>query len=526
MKKLFKNSHFNRKPSAAVYAGFIYMLIAGLWLLVSEYLISRLFGNSLEFHNYHFYNLFLFITINAIFLFLLLRGNLSRFFSEQSGDRALFDPLTHLPNRALFYDRLKQALMKAERENQSVAVLIVGFSRLRESYNSSGPRYGELILTETGARLKKMIRQADTISRIEEYQFGICLSNSGREGAALVAGNILKVLEEPLILEGLSFEIEFNIGIALYPEHAENYEHLMRCAEAGRAQAKIDGLGFEMYALQKDQRAKQTLTLLEELHQAIDHNELFMVYQPKIDLKTGRVSGAEALVRWRHPSWGIIPPDQFIPMAENSELIKSLSDWVINDVLRQCHDWANQGFELPVAINLSRRNVHDPNIFSQIVDGLESWRVPPELLELEITESVIMANVGAAINFLSRLRNMGIQISIDDFGTGYSSLGSLKKLPVSTAKIDKSFVINMASDKDDEMIVKSTIDLAHNLGLKVVAEGVENQETWARLAAMGCDQLQGYFISHPLPADDFIRWLDDSPFGIKKTGPAAQNARK
>jgi diguanylate cyclase (GGDEF)-like protein len=516
MKKLFKNFKMNQNDSSAVYAVFIYLLIAGLWLLVSEYLISRSFVNTLEFNVYHFYNLSLFIAINAIFIFLLFKGKLNRFFPlEQAGYQALFDPLTHLPNRTLFCDRLQQALIKAQRENQSLAVLIVGVSRLREIYNSLGHRYRDLTLKEIGTRLQKLIRQCDTISRVEEYQIGIFLANCSGAGATQVAGNIMKVMEEPLMLEGLTLEVELNIGIALYPSHAEDYEHLLRCAQVARGQAKDEGLGFTMYALQKDQHTTQTLTLLGELRQSIDHNQLFMVYQPKINLKTGCVAGVEALVRWNHPRHGIIPPDQFIPMAENSGLIKPLSIWIINNVLGQSQRWQKSGFEISVAINLSRRNLHDPNLFNHIVERLKYFDIKPELLELEITESIIMANVSAAIKILSRLNEIGIKLSIDDFGTGYSSLGSLKKLPVNITKIDKSFVINMATDKDDETIVRSTIDLAHNLGLKVVAEGVENQETWNGLAAMGCDELQGYYISRPLLPDQLTEWLGNSPWGLR-----------
>jgi diguanylate cyclase (GGDEF)-like protein len=516
MKKLFENFNISQNNSSSIYAVFIYLFIAGVWFLASEYVTSRVFVYTLELNVYHFSNLALFIVINAIFIFLLFKGKLNRFVSlEQDGYQSLFDPLTHLPNRDLFCDRLQQALIKAQRENQSLSVLIVEVSRLREIHDSLGLRYRDLTLREIGTRLQKMIRQSDTISRVAEFQIGIFLSNCGGEGATLVAGNILKVMEEPLMLDGLTLEVELNIGIALYPSHSENYEHLLRCAQVARGQAKEEGLGFAIYTLQKDQHMTQTLTLLGELRHSIDHDQLFMVYQPKIDLKTGCVVGVEALVRWNHPQRGIIPPDQFIPMAENSGLIKPLTVWIINSVLGQCQTWQKSGIEISVAINLSRRNLHDPNLFNHIVERLNYFEIRTELLEFEITESIIMANVSAAIKILSRLNEIGIKLSIDDFGTGYSSLGSLKRLPVNITKIDKSFVINMATDKDDETIVRSTIDLAHNLGLKVVAEGVENQETWDGLAAMGCDELQGYYISRPLLPDQLIPWLGNSPWGLR-----------
>ncbi|MBI3595069.1 MAG: bifunctional diguanylate cyclase/phosphodiesterase [Nitrospirae bacterium] len=515
--------NLNPKFRSAFVILFIYLVVGGAWLLISEYLGSELFGKALKTSVFQNYNLSLFIVVNGLFIFLLSIGKIIAIVPFKSlRNQSLLDPLTDLPNRALFCDRLQQALMKAQRENQAIAVLVIGVSRLREIHNSLGHRYRDLTLKEIGLRLQKLIRLCDTISRVEEYQIGVFLTNCGAEGAIRVAGNILKVMEEPLILDGLTLEVELNIGISLYPYHTENDEQLLRCAQVARVQAKEEGTGYAMYTLQKDQHATQTLTLLGELRQSIDHNELFMVYQPKIDLKAGRVVGVEALVRWNHPQRGLIPPDQFIPMAENSGLIKPLSIWIINNVLGQCQAWQKSGIEIPVAINLSRRNLHDPNLFNHIVERLKHFEIRHDLLELEITESIIMANVSAAIKILSRLNDIGIKLSIDDFGTGYSSLGSLKRLPVNITKIDKSFVINMATDKDDETIVRSTIDLAHNLGLKVVAEGVENQETWNGLAAMGCDELQGYFISRPLLPVQLIEWLGNSPWGLGEKNNSVQ----
>ncbi|MFI5304448.1 MAG: diguanylate cyclase domain-containing protein [Nitrospiria bacterium] len=278
MKKLVKIFNFGEIRNPAAYPVLVYLVIAAMWIFVSEYLFTKLVANILEVKFYHLYNLSLFVAINGVFMILLLRGKLNRlFFLEQLGNQALFDPLTHLPNRTLFYDRLQQAMGKAQRENQCVAVLIIGISRLREIYNSLGHRHGDLTLKETGIRLQKLIRQSDTISRIDEYLLAICLSDSDREGAIRVAGNIMKVMEEPLILEGMTLEVELNIGIALYPKHAENSEHLFRCAEVARGQAKGEGVGFAMYTLQKDQHTTRTLTLLGELRQSIDQNQLFMV---------------------------------------------------------------------------------------------------------------------------------------------------------------------------------------------------------------------------------------------------------
>jgi EAL domain-containing protein (putative c-di-GMP-specific phosphodiesterase class I) len=253
-----------------------------------------------------------------------------------------------------------------------------------------------------------------------------------------------------------------------------------------------------------------------ELHHAIEHDELILFYQPKISLKTRRIIGVEALVRWKHPSRGMIPPDQFILPAEQTGLIHPLTQWVMAEGMRQCKAWREAGIDLAVSINLSARNLLDPKLPGQVAEQLKSAGVAPDWMTFEITESAIMADPAHALDILMRLHEMGIRFSIDDFGTGYSSLTYLKKLPVETIKIDKSFVINMIKNKDDAVIVRLTIDLAHNLGLKVIAEGVENKDLWDQLAVMGCDEAQGYYMCRPAPSSELTRWLSESPWGIKR----------
>lgn len=273
-----------------------------------------------------------------------------------------------------------------------------------------------------------------------------------------------------------------------------------------------------VYASEADRHSPRRMALLGRLRHAIEHDEMVLHYQPKVDLKTRRVTGMEALVRWRHPEFGMVPPDQFIVPAEKTGLIKPLTRWILGKALHECRTCHQAGAKISVAVNLSRRNLHDPELPEQVASTLKSCNILPEHLVLEITESAIMADPARAMEILGRLNDMGVRLSIDDFGTGYSSLASLKKLPVKEIKIDRSFVKNMAVNEDDAMIVRSTIELAHNLCLQVVAEGVEDQPTLDRLTVLGCDSAQGYYISRPLLADDLSRWLAHPPFSLPRSG--------
>ena len=304
------------------------------------------------------------------------------------------------------------------------------------------------------------------------------------------------------------------IGIAVYPDHGDDADLLMQRADVAMYVAKEAGNEYFVYASDRDHYHPDRLALMGALRRAIDDNQLFLLYQPQVCVKTGRVVGVEALVRWRHPERGVIPPDQFILLAEHAGLIKPLTLWVLTTALRQCRGWHDLGIAISVAVNLSARSLQDAGLPDQIASILHHAGAAPGSLELEITESVIMADPARALEILTRLDAMGVRLSIDDFGTGYSSLSYLKKLPVESIKIDKSFVISMVADQDDAVIVRSTIELAHTLGLKVVAEGVEQRETWDRLAALGCDFAQGYYLSRPQPADDLTPRLTESPWGV------------
>jgi EAL domain-containing protein (putative c-di-GMP-specific phosphodiesterase class I) len=339
------------------------------------------------------------------------------------------------------------------------------------------------------------------------------------EHAAIqVAEKIVKVLEAPFILKGWSFDIDASIGIAVYPSHGDSVDSLMQRADVAMYLAKDSRAGYEVYSAERDRHSPRRLALLGDLRRAIEDEDLVLHYQPKADMRTGGVRGVEALLRWAHPEHGTIPPDEFIPLAEHTGLIRPLTLFVLDRALAQTRIWHDMGLPIGVAVNLSVRNLHDPSFADEVAALLAKYGLPAQVLELEITESVIMADPMRSMAVLARLHDLGLGLSLDDFGVGYSSLAYLKRLPVTEIKIDKSFVMNITTDESDALIVRSTIGLARSLGLRVVAEGVETQEAWARLVSLGCDIAQGYFLCRPKPGGELTTWLQ----GVKiETGPEA-----
>ncbi|TAK07351.1 MAG: EAL domain-containing protein [Candidatus Manganitrophaceae bacterium] len=422
--------------------------------------------------------------------------------------QALHDALTDLPNRTLLRDRLQQAILSGKRDRKPLALLIMDLDRFKEVNDTLGHHYGDLLLRQIGPRLTEILRATTTISRLGGDEFALLLPGADAEGATVVVHKVLKALECPFSLEGQIVDIGGSIGIALFPDHGADADLLLQHADVAMYAAKQSGSGYSVYASERDPHSARRLALSAGLRQAIQEGQLFLLYQPKIDLKTGDMIGVEALVRWKHPELGIVPPDQFIPLAEQTGLIRPLTLWVLNAALAQCRTWRDEGQEIRVAVNLSTRNLQDPQLSEQVLNALRTHGVPPDFLELEITESILMADPPRAMEILSGLNEKGVRFSIDDFGVGYSSLGYLKRLPVSAIKIDRSFVKNMVTDEEDVTIVRSTIDLAHNLGRKVIAEGVETGEIRGRLASLGCDAAQGYFFSRPVPAANLLRWQE------------------
>ena len=431
--------------------------------------------------------------------------------------QSLYDPLSDLPNRVLLRDRMQQTLLTCQRDGRPFGLLLIDLDRFKDVNSALGHRLGDLLLRQVGQRLRGALRASDTVARLSADEFAALLPGADLSGATLAAVKLLDAIQQPMLLEGHNVELSAGIGIALFPEHGEDADSLLRHADVAMETAKRDGDGYMLYSAAQDREdIPGRLTLVGELRRAIEQRELVLYYQPKIDVRRGRISGVEALVRWRHPERGLVPPDQFIPLAEQTGLIKSLSRWVLDEALRQCHIWDEAGLTLAVNVNLSMWNLHDPRLPEIVAELLAAWQVPAERLWLEITESAVMANPARAMQVLERLRALGVRIAIDDFGTGYSSLGHLKRLPVDELKVDKSFVMDMAADSSDAAIVRSTIDLAHNLGLEVVAEGVEDRTTMDLLTSLHCDGAQGYYLSRPLPAEDLTRWLDDSPWGMER----------
>ncbi|MBI3343389.1 MAG: EAL domain-containing protein [Gammaproteobacteria bacterium] len=435
--------------------------------------------------------------------------------------QALYDSLTDIPNRTLLHDRLRQAVIAGQRAGASLALLLIDLDRFKEINDTLGHDRGDQVLKQIGPRIQGVLRLSDSVARLGGDEFAVLLPTvSNADHAVLTAGKILQALQTPFPVEGLELEIGASIGIVLCPEHGADAELLMQRADVAMYIAKQQGSGYAIYAPELDQHSPQKLTLMSELRHAIEHDELVLYYQPKLSLKTQSIIGVEALVRWRHPQRGLIYPDQFIPLAEQTGLVKPLSLWVIDHALRQHIAWQRLGLAISVAVNLSARNLHDQELPRQIAELLRLHQIKPHMLDIEITESAIMADPARALEVLTRLSDMGVKLSIDDFGTGYSSLAYLKKLPVDAVKIDKSFVMDMAKDADNAMIVRSTIDLAHNLGVQVIAEGVEVHEAWIELSILGCDAAQGYYINRPIPAAEFIPWLNGSPWELARTVPA------
>jgi diguanylate cyclase (GGDEF)-like protein/PAS domain S-box-containing protein len=421
--------------------------------------------------------------------------------------QAHYDPLTDLPNRILLYQELQAALADSARSTSPVALLMLDLDRFKDVNDTFGHHYGDLLLKQVGTRLQLALGTDGMLARLGGDEFAALIVGMDGAQAVVIAERLLMSLAEPMVIESRSLPLEASIGIALCPEHGTDADTLLLRAEVAMYLAKSSLDGFATYDERRDQHSPDRLALAGQLRQAIEQDELVLHYQPKLDLASRTITGVEALARWPHPQLGLVPPDRFIPLAEQTALIQPLTEWVLNAALRQHDAWRTLGLELPVAVNFSMRNLLDPGIVDTVARLLSRWQVSPAALEVEITESSIMADPTRSSDVLRSLRALGVRIAIDDFGTGYSSLAHLKQLPVDVLKVDRSFVSDMLGDESDRIIVRSTIDLAHNLGLRVVAEGVEDEATADLLAQLGCDQAQGYHFSRPMPAPQQLPWL-------------------
>jgi diguanylate cyclase (GGDEF)-like protein len=384
---------------------------------------------------------------------------------------------------------------------------MLDLDRFKEVNDTLGHHYGDMLLPQVGARLCQGLASAATVARLGGDEFAILLPGADLITATEAARTLQAALEQRFKVEEHDLDISASSGIAMYPAHGEDATSLLRHADVAMYVAKRSADGFAVYAPDLDQHSPQRLALHGELRDAIANDDLVVHFQPKVALDTGCLVGAEALVRWRRSDGSIVPPDLFIPLAEQTGLIRYLSRWVLNRVLRECSVWRENGLDISVAVNLSMRDLHDRELPSDLEQMLARWNADPARLLLEITESGLMADPSRARETALRLAATGVRLSIDDFGTGYSSLALLRRLPVSELKIDRSFVRDMTTNDDDATIVRSTIGMAHDLGLSVVAEGVETESTLRLLRKLGCDVAQGYHISRPLPASEFTAWV-------------------
>lgn len=432
-------------------------------------------------------------------------------YEEKLRYQTFHDSLTALPNREKLYLDMETCFEQRSAEQIS-ALLLIDLDRFKEINDTLGHNVGDHLLQLIGPRLaNEMSEIPGTVARLGGDEFAVFLPRIRSTHQAVVFGHrLLDALAQEFDLDGFTTQISASIGIAISPQQAQDHHALMRYADIAMYHAKGQMLGLSIYSPEYDPHSTKRLAIVSELGRAIRENQLCLYYQPKVLLNEKRCYGFEALIRWIHPELGFVPPADFIPIAELTTLIHQLTAWVLEKAIEQCRRWQDQGMSLSIAVNLSARNLMDDNIPKLVERLLTKYKLPASRLELEITESSIMADPTRALRNLDALHALGVHLAIDDFGTGYSSLAYLKRLPVQTLKIDNSFVRNMLEDMQDELIVNSTINLAHNLGLTVVAEGVENEALLTRLSEMGCDEAQGYFIGRPMAVINADEWIVES----------------
>ncbi|MBX2860554.1 MAG: EAL domain-containing protein [Vampirovibrio sp.] len=429
--------------------------------------------------------------------------------------QALYDSLTQLPNRVLFQDRLLQAIKACHRNKTRFGVIMCDLDRFKEVNDTLGHQAGDQLLQQVALRLQKHMRQADTLARLGGDEFAILFHDINDPLAiSSLAKRLIACLEDPIVVDGTPCHVGISLGISVYPDHGQDPDILLRRADIALYRAKVKRNDFAVYDKAVDQHSRESLLLESELRAAVNNDELEVHFQPKINCTTNRINGVEALARWYHKTNGIISPGVFIPIAEQSGLMKKLTLVVLKKSLARCSNWYQKGIALNVSVNVTAENLEDVNFPSEVAYLLKRFKFPANLLELEITEEAIINNIDRANANTQKLTEMGVTISIDDFGTGNSSISYLKKLPISTLKIDQSFIKEMLESNDDSAIVKSTIALSKSLGLSVIAEGVEDQQTLRALQLLGCDMVQGFYMCKPIPAEDLTKWLLNSEWGV------------
>ncbi|HMH17461.1 MAG TPA: EAL domain-containing protein [Burkholderiales bacterium] len=429
---------------------------------------------------------------------------------------AYHDGLTTLPNRALFSKILNHGISQAHRRKKELAVLFIDLDRFKNINDTLGHEAGDSLLQEVGKRLKQCLRESDTVARLGGDEFVVLLEDlEDQTRVSVVAHKILVTLVKPFTTLGQEFRVTASIGISTYPTDGEDEKSLMKNADIAMYRAKEEGKNnFQFYSKELNEHSFERLTMESNLRRALERNEFELHYQPKVDLRTSRITGVEALLRWRHPELGMVGPLQFIPMAEETGLIVPIGKWVLRTACRQQKAWQDQGLpQMSVAVNLSARQFSDENLLQDITAIVKESGMDPTLLELEITESMLMHNVEKAIRTLDALNDMGIRLAIDDFGTGYSSLSTLKRFPINTIKVDRSFIRDLPGGVDDHAITDAIIAMGRTLGMTVIAEGVETKEQADYLREQSCDEFQGFYFKKPMPANELVKLLQAPVFG-------------
>jgi len=429
---------------------------------------------------------------------------------------ATHDGLTGLPNRVALIQSLENHIAIAGRAGKVLGLILMDLNRFREINDTLGHDTGDRVVQEMGERLRGALWEGDTVARVGGDDFALLMPIADPSHVRIVISKIETILAEPYEINGLLLHVDASLGVALHPEHADDAVTLLRRAEVAMYHAKRSRLPHAVYEREKDPYSVDRLKLMGDLRDAITRQQLFMVYQPKVDVQERICTGVEALIRWKHPDRGLVPPDQFIPLAEQTGAIKAITFWTLEESIRQASLWGKAGARVNVSVNLSAVMLQDPELPGRISDLLKASSLPASQLTLEITETAIMLDPDGALSILGVLDMLGVRLSIDDFGTGYTSLAYLKRLPVDEIKIDKSFILNILDDEDDSTIVKSIIDLAHNMQRRVVAEGVETEGVMARLAEQGCDLAQGYLVCRPAIASEFEEWVRKSSWPLER----------
>jgi len=470
----------------------------------------------------HWYRISLFPSLNRLgrpVLMHCILEDINHMISERKllERLATTDRLTNLPNRALWADHLNLALAASRRAPGSqVVVISLDINQFKMYNDTLGRDVGDILLRDVADRLNSIVRESDSLARLGGDQFGVLLQpvNNARVATERVITQILDSFDMPFSYQDKQLCINLTMGISLFPEDGTNEESLLTNAESAMQRAKRNGLPYQYFDPQNDVSPMEQLRYSGQIRTALDNNEFLLHYQPQIDIRTSRIIGAEALLRWDHPVEGTVMPNRIIPVAEQLGMITPITNWVLVTALQQCKQWSHDGIHIPVSVNVSARSFQNPRLLEKVEWALQEAGVPGDCLEIEITEATLMQDLDRATEVLNSLSESGVSIAIDDFGTGYSSLSYLKRLPIHTLKIDQSFIVDVAFDQQDVAIVRSIIDLGHNLGYKVIAEGVESGMAWDVLDKLGCDTAQGFHISKPLAENHFSGWLADSGHAV------------